>query len=369
MEYVRGPDLGGGVGGMLYTLRPEGGTLAAKYSYANGRGDVVAQANQGGAVTWTASYEAFGTRKLETGTNVDRQRANTKEEDPTGLLNEGFRYRDLETGTWLSRDPAGFVDGPNLYAYVKCNPWTGWDPEGLADRQWGIVINDTYLGLDGGIRSADAWDKSDVYGGSHEFSFKQGSENLKSIASNPMRALQGFFAGSDGSRVGNTGERLGLIGALATRGGGRTQGASPTGGGPLVPALAGAGGAPGKGIPVRLERDTTARPLVLMNQKNESDGAKEKKGIYEFPDQKAGGTKYVGETNNFDRRLAQHEQAGRLKTGTETTTSIDGDKTAREIAEHKRIQEITGGAPAKQSDAVSNKKDPIGPKRQRLLKD
>jgi len=51
-----------------------------------------------------------------------------KDEDPTGLLNEGFRYRDLETGTWLSRDPAGFVDGPNLYAYVRCNPWTCFDP-------------------------------------------------------------------------------------------------------------------------------------------------------------------------------------------------------------------------------------------------
>lgn len=32
---------------------------------------------------------------------------------------------------WLSRDPAGFVDGPNLYAYVKQNPWTHWDPLGL----------------------------------------------------------------------------------------------------------------------------------------------------------------------------------------------------------------------------------------------
>ena len=27
----------------------------------------------------------------------------------------------------------GFVDGPNLYAYVKQNPWTGFDPEGLAE--------------------------------------------------------------------------------------------------------------------------------------------------------------------------------------------------------------------------------------------
>ncbi|SKB09454.1 RHS repeat-associated core domain-containing protein, partial [Prosthecobacter debontii] len=36
-------------------------------------------------------------------------------------------------GMWLSRDPAGFVDGPNLYAYVKQNPWTAWDPLGLAE--------------------------------------------------------------------------------------------------------------------------------------------------------------------------------------------------------------------------------------------
>lgn len=38
----------------------------------------------------------------ETGTNADKQRANTKDEDPTGLLNEGFHYRDIETGVWLS---------------------------------------------------------------------------------------------------------------------------------------------------------------------------------------------------------------------------------------------------------------------------
>ena len=49
-------------------------------------------------------------------------------------LNEGFRYRDLENGVFLSRDPAGFVDGPNVYTYVKQNPWTAWDPEGLASE-------------------------------------------------------------------------------------------------------------------------------------------------------------------------------------------------------------------------------------------
>jgi RHS repeat-associated protein len=144
VEYQRGPDMGGGVGGLLYSLR----SGAAKYNLSNGRGDVVAQSDASGALTWTASYEAYGKRPVETGSNVDRQRGNTKEEDPTGLLNEGFRYRDLETGTWLSRDPAGFVDGPNLYAYVRQNPWTLWDPEGLLppgperDRIRMVVDND-----------------------------------------------------------------------------------------------------------------------------------------------------------------------------------------------------------------------------------
>jgi RHS repeat-associated protein len=132
LEQVRGPDMGGGVGGMLYSLRPGDVT---RYSTSNGRGDVIAQSDPSGGITWSASYEGYGKRTQETGTNLDRQRANTKEEDPTGLLNEGFRYRDLETGTWLSRDPAGFVDGPNLYAYVKQNPWSGFDPDGLAEEK------------------------------------------------------------------------------------------------------------------------------------------------------------------------------------------------------------------------------------------
>ena len=134
---MRGPDMGGGVGGMLYTSRRDGvsPSRALRYNLSNGRGDVVAQATEAATVTWTASYEAFGKRIVETGANADKQRANTKDEDPTGLLNEGFRYRDLDTGVWLSRDPAGFVDGPNMYAYVRQNPWSKFDPLGLADNE------------------------------------------------------------------------------------------------------------------------------------------------------------------------------------------------------------------------------------------
>ena len=129
VEYQRGPDMGGGVGGLLYSLR----TGTAKYNLSNGRGDIIAQSDQTAALTWTASYEANGKRTKETGANADKQRGNSKDEDPTGLLNEGRRYRCLETGVWLSRDPAGFVDGLNLYAYVRQNPWSKFDPLGLAE--------------------------------------------------------------------------------------------------------------------------------------------------------------------------------------------------------------------------------------------
>jgi RHS repeat-associated protein len=128
VEYVRGSDYGGGIGGVLYTIR---GGSARSYNAYNSRGDVVSKTDQGGAITWQSSYEAFGTRTQEQGSTDDRQKANTKDEDPTGLLNEGMRYRDLEVGIFLTRDPAGFVDGPNVYTYVVQNPWSKFDPLGL----------------------------------------------------------------------------------------------------------------------------------------------------------------------------------------------------------------------------------------------
>jgi RHS repeat-associated protein len=168
VQYIRGVDMGGGVGGLLQTLRNPVNTsglpvapaatrpAVLRYNLSNGRGDIVAQADSAGALTWTASYEAYGKRTKETGANADKQRANSKDEDPTGLLNEGFRYRDLETGVWLSRDPAGFVDGPNLYAYVMQNPWTSFDPKGLYQES-GHFYTTYMVGMACGMSKSDAF--------------------------------------------------------------------------------------------------------------------------------------------------------------------------------------------------------------------
>jgi RHS repeat-associated protein len=128
---VRGSDWGGGVGGILYTLRS--GT--ASFTHYNHRGDVTAKTSVTGSLTYQSTYEAFGKRTAEVGSTPDREKSNTKPEDLAGYANEGFRFRDLETGVFLTRDPAGFVDGPNLYTYVVQNPWTSFDPEGLAKKK------------------------------------------------------------------------------------------------------------------------------------------------------------------------------------------------------------------------------------------
>jgi len=166
VEYVRGSDWGGGVGGILYTLR----NGAPSFTHYDGRGDVTAKTDGVGTVTYQASYQAFGTRTQENGATEDRQKANTKEEDPSGLLNEGMRYRDLVAGTFITADPAGFVDGPNLYAYVRQNPWSKFDPEGLSAAGW---FADSFLNADtvkGGVelvRGADyataaGWEEAGV---------------------------------------------------------------------------------------------------------------------------------------------------------------------------------------------------------------
>ena len=135
--------MGGGVGGMTYSIRHTTDTNNVEQteilcSHSNHRGDIIARSDSTGSLTFYAVYEAYGTRPFEwtrpgTSGNPDRQYANTKDEETAlGLLNEGMRYRDLYTGTFLTRDPIGYGDGPNIYCYVHCNPITHFDPLGLS---------------------------------------------------------------------------------------------------------------------------------------------------------------------------------------------------------------------------------------------
>lgn len=93
-----------------------------------------------------------------------------------------------------------------------------------------------------------------------------------------------------------------------------------------------------------------------------------KEGIYEGPDATAPGKTYVGQSGDIPNRLVQHEASGKFAPGTKAaTTEVKGGKTAREIAEHNRIQQL-GGVKSKPGSQTSNIRNPIGKDREHLLK-
>ena len=100
----------------------------------NLRNDITAQYNANGTLQWHGQYASNGMLTRQYGTKASTYGANSKYEEPAGLLNEGFRYRDRTTNTFLTRDPLGYIDGPNDYNYVRHNPWSAWDPLGLSEE-------------------------------------------------------------------------------------------------------------------------------------------------------------------------------------------------------------------------------------------
>ena len=73
--------------------------------------------------------------------------------------------------------------------------------------------------------------------------------------------------------------------------------------------------------------------------------------------------------NNIERRLAEHVRSGKISqeaADAAARTEVLGGKTAREIAEQRRINEITNGVGAS-DPGIANKVNPIGPKRQHLM--
>ncbi|MFJ2606581.1 GIY-YIG nuclease family protein [Streptomyces sp. NPDC087425] len=79
-----------------------------------------------------------------------------------------------------------------------------------------------------------------------------------------------------------------------------------------------------------------ATPVLVHNcNKNQ--------GIYEFEDQLNPGKTYVGKTKNFNNRLQDHIDSGRLKSrGDATCTHVCGTNDDLFVAEHLRMEELRG---------------------------
>jgi RHS repeat-associated protein len=98
--------------------------------HADGLGSIVAMTDQGGSVTLTRQYDAWG--NLEVGADQAGFSFTGREWDPEiGLYYYRARYYDPKVGRFISEDPVRFSGGINFYAYVRNNPANLVDPDGL----------------------------------------------------------------------------------------------------------------------------------------------------------------------------------------------------------------------------------------------
>jgi len=152
-----------------------------------------------GAIVESCTYTAFGQRQLFDSNGAPL--ADSTFHSPFGYTGQQF---DPETGLWyyrnrmysaelgrfLQRDPAGYVDGLNLYAYVRNNPLTLVDPSGLSPRYSGL----TYQELVAGIQWSNGSDYEKQYGIS-PYAALYGQQPV-SMGDYPLRLGGGYGADS-----------------------------------------------------------------------------------------------------------------------------------------------------------------------------
>ena len=115
--------------------------VAGYYQYREHLGSSVIEANELGQVISYEEYYPYGRsayRAAASGVDLSlkRYRFTGKERDEeTGLDYFGVRYYASWLGRWTSGDPGGFVDGLNLYRYVRNNPINGIDREGYSTEE------------------------------------------------------------------------------------------------------------------------------------------------------------------------------------------------------------------------------------------
>lgn len=106
----------------------------------NHRGDICVLIDTAGIPISTYRYDAFGLFTHDGLVNSPWLFTGQRYESDTAFYHFDKREYDPSIGRWLTPDPLGFVDGPNLYAYVHNNPLIYVDPYGL----WKEELKDLY---------------------------------------------------------------------------------------------------------------------------------------------------------------------------------------------------------------------------------
>jgi RHS repeat-associated protein len=131
--------------------------------------------NATGAVVSRSSYDVFGERALASAYDVVQPFGFTgREHDAgSGLVYARARYLQPGVGRWTITDPLGFVAGPNFYRYVRNDPVSLADPEGLsAAPAWPVPTPTPYPpAANQPMRAAPVYDTMTAYAVYHPMAF------------------------------------------------------------------------------------------------------------------------------------------------------------------------------------------------------
>ena len=149
---------------------------AISYYHNDHLGTPIMLTNNRQQIVWKARYTPFGEATISIEGVENRLRFVGQYFDPeTGLHYNWNRYYNPETGRYITSDPIGLDDGPNTYAYVKNNPLTYYDPNGLSrllGQSLGGTLGEALAGGGaasgyGGGNSSSGFvdDPTDIFGG------------------------------------------------------------------------------------------------------------------------------------------------------------------------------------------------------------
>ena len=261
-----------------------------------------------------------------------------KERDAeTGLDYFGARYMSAAQGRFTSPDPKMFPDAVydpqswNKYGYVRNNPLRLVDPNG---EDW----KDVASGFMNAFNTNQVLGIGRTGGGNGDFRTGQAFGDAASTLQGVAEMLIGGGGEAGGIALDATG-----VGAIAG-----------------VPLNIASAGVIVHGTAVA---GTGLGNLGITLYKNGTEGT------YEFPDAKSPGKTYVGQSGNVENRLDQHTKSGKLAPGAEPKVAkVPGGKTAREVAEQKRINQL-GGTTKQPGSQTSNERNPIGKRREKKVED
>lgn len=150
-EYTWGPNMGGGIGGLL-NLKQGG----QHYSYLyDGKGNVTALLDNTRSAIATYTYDTFGNLMSKAGTFEQPIQFSTKRyNEKAGFLYYGYRFASPGLGRWINRDPLGEEGGINLYEFAGSNPINFVDTEGESLLVIGAVVGFAVIAYG----AYEAWD-------------------------------------------------------------------------------------------------------------------------------------------------------------------------------------------------------------------